>query len=231
MLSSERAARRVEEAMRLASDAHVGLRTAATCDFRAAPRAPSDSARWSAAAQSSRVILRNGFEAAVLQWLPTLRLHALRLTRSSADADDLLQETLLRAYRFWPRYQERASCRAWLQRILDNTFRTEYRRQQRRKLQLAELEAERDSEVACEREEPVQEAPSASAALSGGLDERLGRGLSSLSPEQRSVIWLVDVRERSYREAADELACPIGTVMSRLHRARAALRSALLAQA
>jgi RNA polymerase sigma-70 factor (ECF subfamily) len=167
---------------------------------------------------------RMGFERAVLPQRASLRAAALRLTRNRADAEDLVQETVLRAWRFWPRYVERDTCRAWLQCILTNTFLTERRRDARRRTQLSELEAQasvsdgemRGSQAEVERGADVHQ-----------VDDRLKHGLSALSSEHRRILWLVDVHERSYREAADELACPIGTVMSRLHRARAALRREL----
>ncbi|HEY2736171.1 MAG TPA: sigma-70 family RNA polymerase sigma factor, partial [Polyangiales bacterium] len=167
---------------------------------------------------------RAGFERAVLPERSNLRAAALRLTRNRADAEDLVQETVLRAWRFWPRYVERETCRAWLQCILTNTFLTERRRLARRRLQLDELEVQAQVELG-------EGAPGTSDLERNvdahQLDDRLGRGLSLLSSEHRRILFLIDVNERSYREAADELACPIGTVMSRLHRARAALRQKL----
>jgi len=155
------------------------------------------------------------FERAVLPWLQSLRHVALRLARSAPEADDLVQETVLRAWRFWPRYTERDSCRAWLQRILSNTFVSERRRVARERDILALAESARRAEQTTN--EPVD----------ATLDDRLLGSLATLGDEQRSVLWLVDVQDRSYREAAAELGWPIGTVMSRLHRARAALRRRL----
>lgn len=157
------------------------------------------------------------FERAVLPWLGNLRGLALRLSRSGAEADDLVQETVLRAWRFWPRYTERDSCRAWLQRILSNTFVSGKRRAARERgmLTLAEHTLRAEPPLA------------AAVAPDGGIDDELAGGLAALGAEQRSVLWLVDVQDRSYREAAAELGWPIGTVMSRLHRARHALRRQL----
>jgi RNA polymerase sigma-70 factor (ECF subfamily) len=169
---------------------------------------------------------RTGFERAVLPQRASLRAVALRLTRNRADAEDLVQETVLRAWRFWPRYVERDTCRAWLQCILTNTFLTERRRDARRRAQLCELEAQASVEECAARGCQAELERSADAHH---VDERLNYGLSALSSEHRRILWLVDGHERSYREAADELACPIGTVMSRLHRARAALRRELCA--
>lgn len=169
---------------------------------------------------ASGVSDKRAFERAVMPHYESLRSSALRLTKNRADADDLLQETLLRAWRFWPRYREEDSCRGWLQRILNNTFCSEHRARTRRRTHLAEYAQDRGQCVLATHDE--------------GADphrlvthEQLAGSLSALSVGQRRILHLVDVDERSYREAAVTLACPIGTVMSRLHRARAALRAQL----
>jgi RNA polymerase sigma-70 factor (ECF subfamily) len=153
----------------------------------------------------------------VRPWLDNLRAVALRLSRSTAEADDLVQETVLRAWRYWPRYTERDSCRAWLQRILSNTFISSRRRAARERIILALAESAGRAELPLTAAEPSER----------GLDDSLAGGLAALGHEQRSVVWLVDVQDRSYREAAAELGWPIGTVMSRLHRARGELRRQL----
>jgi RNA polymerase sigma-70 factor (ECF subfamily) len=165
---------------------------------------------------------RRDFERMTLPHLLTLRQCALRLSKSRADADDLVQETLLRAWRFWPRYVERDNCRAWLLRILTNAFCSEHRRNVRRRERLASFAL--SLRLSARDYEPA-EPPSSTGTPS--LDDRFTNGLAALSPDQRRVLCLIDLQQRSYREAADDLACPIGTVMSRLHRARAALRTQL----
>ncbi|HEX2675324.1 MAG TPA: sigma-70 family RNA polymerase sigma factor [Polyangiales bacterium] len=160
------------------------------------------------------------FERSVLPLTRSLRSSALRMARSPADADDLVQETVLRAWRFWPRYSERDCCRAWLHRILRNTFitRCRERRREREILEQAGLRAHHDeAQVARFEHEDSQ----------GGLDDTMTHGLCALAEEQRRVLLLVDVERRSYKEAAATLGVPIGTVMSRLHRARGALRRRL----
>lgn len=170
---------------------------------------------------------RREFERAVLPCITRLRARALRLTKSAAGADDLLQETLLRAWRFWPRYRDQDHCRAWLQRILTNTFCSICRSSARRRALLAQLTIERAVDEALEHaQQPLLDA---APELTG--DDGLAASLAALKPEQRRILCLIDVNQRSYREAAEELECPIGTVMSRLHRARAALRLQLEARA
>jgi RNA polymerase sigma-70 factor, ECF subfamily len=198
------------------------LRAAHVTDVRAQRSTTAEPTRTSvrltrpmAAAHADSERLR--FERAVLPWLGSLRGLALRLSRSRAEADDLVQETVLRAWRFWPRYTERDSCRAWLQRILSNTFVSAKRRSARERGMLALAEH-------TFRAEPQ---PLAASVPDGGLDDEMAGGLAALGADQRSVLWLVDVQDRSYREAAAELGWPIGTVMSRLHRARNAMRKQL----
>jgi RNA polymerase sigma-70 factor (ECF subfamily) len=143
------------------------------------------------------------------------------LSRTAAEADDLVQETVLKAWRFWPRYADRETCRAWLHSILRNTFLSRRRRVVRERQVLAEaVLTQGDSHpfVRVVENEPWRD----------GLDDGLASSLAALRKEQRAVLWLVDVEERSYREAAEQLGLPIGTVMSRLHRARIALRDAFL---
>jgi RNA polymerase sigma-70 factor (ECF subfamily) len=162
------------------------------------------------------------FERALAPHQQALRASALRLTRNRADADDLVQEALLRAFRFWDRYREEDCCRAWLQRILVNTFYSERRTRTRQRTLLdAYAQARKVAEA-------VSGEPELTAPIS---QEELQDSLGALRPEQRHILRLVDMHEHTYREAADSLACPIGTVMSRLHRARAALRTQLTQKA
>lgn len=158
------------------------------------------------------------FEHALRPLLSGLHGAALRLTRNSHDADDLLQEATLRAWRFWSHYEQGSNLRAWLHRILLNTFVNGYRRKRREREVMREL-----AQVSAGREPEPFEPNAMRAALS---DELHGR-LAELPPDFRAVLWAVAVDDLSYREAADALGCPVGTVMSRLHRARRLLQQAL----
>jgi RNA polymerase sigma-70 factor (ECF subfamily) len=171
---------------------------------------------------------RAEFERAVLPHRAALAASARRLAKSRSDADDLVQETLLRAWRFWPRYHERDHCRAWLQRILSNTFCSMCRSAARRRAQLSQLALASSMDAELASKESALESRDDSASCG---DDQLASSLAALKPEQRRILCLIDLNERSYREAANELACPIGTVMSRLHRARRALRAQLDAAA
>jgi RNA polymerase sigma-70 factor (ECF subfamily) len=208
---------------------HTPYRSHTRLALRAVPppiAAEAAPARVHSAAAASRATLGE-FERAVLPHRASLSASARRLAKSRADADDLVQETLLRAWRFWPRYNERDHCRAWLQRILTNTFCSMCRSTARRRAQLSQLALASSIEAELAPEPALE--PQAERTLC--RDDQLASSLAALKPEQRRILCLIDLNERSYREAARELACPIGTVMSRLHRARRALRSQLAAAA
>ncbi|MCS6798458.1 MAG: sigma-70 family RNA polymerase sigma factor [Myxococcota bacterium] len=171
------------------------------------------------------------FERDVLSHLDVLHRVALRMTRSEADAEDLVQDTVLRALRFRDRYEPGTNLKAWLLRMLTNLFINRYRSALRER-------PARDEAEAFEVAEPGD--PEGSLrALSRALEEaerpliaaEIQAALERLSEEHRLVILLSDVEELSYREIADVLGCPIGTVMSRLHRARHAVRAHLVEQA
>jgi RNA polymerase sigma-70 factor (ECF subfamily) len=161
------------------------------------------------------------FEQGVRPLLSGLRATALRLTRNRGEAEDLLQETVLRAWRFFDQFEQGSNLRAWMHSILRHTFVNRYRRARRERELVAQAYAQR--ELLGSMESSAHEPEILRAALGDGLLH----GLSNLSPELRAVLWAVAVDELSYKETADKLRCPIGTVMSRLYRARGALRSAL----
>jgi RNA polymerase sigma-70 factor (ECF subfamily) len=141
--------------------------------------------------------------------LPVLRRRARCLTRDAARAEDLVQETSLRALRFRDRFAPDGNLRAWLLCVLSNVFLSERRR------------AAVELRVLCgAAHDPNGWAAPASVALVPGLPPRLERAIDALPPRLRAVVKLVDLEERSYQDAATALEVPIGTVMSRLHRAR-----------
>jgi RNA polymerase sigma-70 factor (ECF subfamily) len=140
--------------------------------------------------------------------------------RFGLDADDLVQETLYHALRARAGYRAGSNARAWLYRILHNLAVSQHRARARDRRLEARLSME-----------PVAAAERVEA---GDQEERIAavrRGLDGLSPADRRVIDLVDVAGLSYREAAQALGCPIGTVMSRLHRARRRLERTVMAPA
>jgi RNA polymerase sigma-70 factor (ECF subfamily) len=144
--------------------------------------------------------------------VPDLSRTALRLARGTALADDLVQETLARAWQARASFRPGTNARAWTQRILFNTYINHYRKKKREREALAELQSTRRASVRDAHD---------------GFGDEVAAALRGLRPEFREAVELVDLCDLSYQEAADRLACPVGTVMSRLHRGRKRLRRAL----
>ena len=165
------------------------------------------------------------FEQTAMPHLDALYSAALRLTRNVDDAKDLLQETVLRAYRCFHQFAPGTNCRAWLLTILYNNFRNACRHGKR------EHSAD-DGEI--ERELEARYASGDSAACSPEdllalrMDgRRIEAALSMLPPEFREALLLVDVQDLNYQEVATVLDVPLGTVKSRVSRGRALMRQAL----
>jgi RNA polymerase sigma-70 factor (ECF subfamily) len=179
------------------------------------------------AAMAEDTLLRERFEREVMPLMPSLYSAALRLTRNPADAEDLVQETFLRAYRGFSSFEEGTNVRAWLYRILTNGFINAYRKRQREPVTvegpddvdewyLFDRLGSRHVEGSAE-EEVLDRIP----------DEDVKRALESLPESFRMAVLLADVEGFSYKEIADIMDVPIGTVMSRLHRGRKGLEKAL----
>jgi RNA polymerase sigma-70 factor (ECF subfamily) len=158
---------------------------------------------------------------------------ALRMTRNPSDAEDLVQESMARAYAGIRHFTPGTNSRAWLFRILSNTFVSGYRKRQREPQHV--LSAEFDSLSAASGaadEGPARAAPSAEEAVLGQFAySDVRQALNELPECFRATVYLADVEGYPYRDVAEMLGVPIGTVMSRLHRARAMLRKRLSAYA
>jgi RNA polymerase sigma-70 factor (ECF subfamily) len=170
--------------------------------------------------------LRERFERDVLPMLPQLYSAALRLTRNPSDAEDLVQESYLRAYRGFAGFEEGTNLRAWMYRILTNTFINTYRKKQREPVTLPDEDIE-DWYLYEKLGESGVEASAETTVLERIPDEDVQRALEALSEGFRLAVLLADVEGFSYKEIAEILDVPIGTVMSRLHRGRKALEKAL----
>jgi RNA polymerase sigma-70 factor (ECF subfamily) len=162
---------------------------------------------------------RAAFDRHVLVHRPELLAAAMRLAGSRAEAEDIVQEAVMRAWVFWHRFEPGTNGRAWMHRILINTFINGYRKRRR----------ERDVLAAVQIEELRALGWDARLSKTPGeaLGDEVSAALARLPEEFRRVLVLVDLEEQSYRDAAQTLGCPIGTVMSRLHRARSAMKREL----
>lgn len=165
-------------------------------------------------------------EQAIQQYGKATYNFAYRLTRNEADASDLTQDAFIRVYRAWKSFVPGTSFLSWVYRIVTNLYRDELRRKKGR-FQEEIPEDNAPQEFGGER--PLAVSP-IDEYVEGQLSEPLSRSLEMLSPDQRQVVVLADIEEYSYQEIAEIMGCSIGTVRSRLHRARALLRRLLLRQ-
>ena len=162
-----------------------------------------------------------------MPYAPQLYSAALRLTHRPADAEDLVQDTFLRAFRSFHTFEEGTNLRAWLYRILTNTYINTYRAKQRRP---EETELDDVEDLYLYRR--VRQLDPATRSAEDTLfdmftDDEVKKALEALPERYRLPVLLADVQEFSYKEISDMLEVPIGTVMSRLHRGRKAMQQAL----
>lgn len=151
---------------------------------------------------------------------PELRARALRLTRNEAQAEDLVQDAIERALKFRGQFVPGTNLRSWAQTIVFSLFVTGWRRRRRERDAVRSLTIDPCAWTAHEGDSVGPEMQE--------LSPRVQQALDALPRSFRDVVMIVDVAERSYRDAADALGIPIGTVMSRLHRARKQLAEALV---
>ena len=180
---------------------------------------------------AKRDLVRQEFDAEVLPHLDALFANALRLTRTRPDAEDLVQETVLRAFRFFDRFERGSNVKAWLLRIQYNAFVNRYRRSAKeRDIKDSMAEGPAGEDVVSRDALRALTDPTGNALRPLVLRE-IEAALDALPEDHRMVVVLADLEELSYKEIAEVLGCPIGTVMSRLHRARRALRERLIEHA
>ena len=165
------------------------------------------------------------FEAEALRWFQELTRFALSLTRDEADADDLVQETYLRAYSSWDSFTPGTECRAWLFVICRNTFRRTRTREAR---QVEADDAELEALAAAALHASAVQSGHGSLFAEVDLSDAIRRALDGLPENFREAVTLVDINDQSYEDAARVLGVPVGTVRSRLFRARRLMQEALL---
>jgi RNA polymerase sigma-70 factor (ECF subfamily) len=173
---------------------------------------------------------RMKFEALLAPWLDPLYASAVRLTRNERNAEDLVQDTVMRAWRFFDKFEEGNNFRAWIFKILTNTFINSYRRNTRERALQDEserqsVEARFFSADSTERSQNPEE-----HLLDRVMSRDVLAAIDSLSIDFRMVVILADLQEFSYKEIAEILDIPVGTVMSRLFRGRKQLQKLLLAR-
>jgi RNA polymerase sigma-70 factor (ECF subfamily) len=167
------------------------------------------------------------FERDALPYLDKMYPSALRLTRNRADAEDLVQDTFVKAYVSFGQFEPGTNVRAWLYRILITTFISSYRKRQR-ELQPAMASDIPEWQFAGARPDPTVEVKSAETeALERQADPKVKLALQALSEDFRTVVYLADVEGYAYQEIAGLVGTRIGTVSSRLHRAHRQLRDLL----
>lgn len=169
------------------------------------------------------------FERDAMQYTRQLYSAAMRMTRNPSDAEDLVQETFLKAYRAYHTFEEGTNLKAWLYRILTNTYINKYRKESRRpsEVDLGSVEdlylyrrlgSEESAEAARTTEDRV---------LEGLVESDIKKAVEDLPENFRITVLLADLEGFSYKEIAEILDIPIGTVMSRLHRGRKAMQKSL----
>jgi RNA polymerase sigma-70 factor (ECF subfamily) len=164
-----------------------------------------------------------------MQFAPQLYSAAMRMTRNPSDAEDLVQETFLKAYRAYHSFQAGTNLKAWLYRILTNTFINKYRKDSRRpnEVDLGVIEdlylyRRIGSEASAEASRTTED-----RVLDGLVESDIKKAVEELPENFRIPVLLADLEGLSYQEIADILEIPIGTVMSRLHRGRKAMQKTL----
>jgi RNA polymerase sigma-70 factor (ECF subfamily) len=168
------------------------------------------------------------FEKAAMPFVDSLYNTAYRMTRNAQDAEDLVQETYLKAYKYYDKFKEGTNFKAWLFKILKNTFINSYRKKQLEpvKSDFADIEGTFESQVSDEvtnrAKDPEEE------FLEDVLDEDVQQALEDLPDDYRMAVILADLEGFSYKEIAEILEVPLGTVMSRLYRGRKLLEEEML---
>ncbi|WP_306826313.1 sigma-70 family RNA polymerase sigma factor [Gleimia europaea] len=171
--------------------------------------------------------LRARFEEEALPLLDQLYGAAFRMTGNEADAQDLVQDTYVRAFSSFNTFKPGTNLKAWMYRILKNSFINTYRKNQRRPQRTSDEGVQDWQLLEATNHHPVALESAEAAALDSLPDDTVREALESLSDTYREAVLLADVEGFSYKEIAEIMGTPVGTVMSRIYRGRAQLRTAL----
>ena len=173
-------------------------------------------------------IKKAAFEHEVLPLIPDLQQFALKYTHNESEAEDLVQDSIIKAYNHFDSYQQGTNCKAWLFRILTNTFINRYRRRKREKACINHItQLHGKSELNISPSSDIELASSYQNQIYAFSDEML-QAFDSMPDNFRSIIILADIQEFTYKEISSLLHIPIGTVMSRLCRARQLLKNSFV---
>ena len=165
------------------------------------------------------------FEREAIPHMDILYNYALRMTGNADDADDLVQETYMKAYRFWDKYEKGTNIRAWLFRIMKNSYINRYRKETREPDTVDYDQIQNFYHTI--RSESADPNDLQEKIFGGLLEDNVTRAVESLPEDFRTVVILCDIEGLPYEEIAEFVDCPIGTVRSRLHRGRKMLRAKL----
>jgi RNA polymerase sigma-70 factor (ECF subfamily) len=167
------------------------------------------------------------FQELALCHLDALFASALRLTKNEGDAEDLVQDTYVRAYRFFDKFERGTNIKAWLFKILTNTFINRYRRKIKERALSEGVDREAVHERLLAKDSQEHQSNPEQAVFERLLSDDVLRAIDGLPDDFRMVVVLADLQEFSYKEIAEIMECPVGTVMSRLYRGRRLLQKNL----